>query len=400
LPSRLRFTASGASDNLIASYFFAKQLIMTVLRIAVLLVPVLAILSACGGPAEEPPPPPIRPVKLFTVEGAGGSALRRFPGAISASQRAELSFRVNGVLQEILVKEGDKVKQGQVLAKLDPTDYRIRLSDRQATFDNAEKNFIRAKELIQDGTISQSDYDRVEANFRTSQAALALARQELTYTELKAPFAGSIGRRDVDNFEEIQPKQPIFQLQNVDQLDVAIDMSENLVRSVRQPDQAGNTRDSREVAAYASFEEKAGEKFPLEIREVATKADPQTQTFRVTFTMQQPKNFAVLPGMTANVFLDLSRVISTDTAKWVPISAVVADSGLDAQVWVLDDQTMTVSARPVQIGRMSGRNIEVSSGLVGGEEIVSVGAAYLAEGMQVSRMILTEQAEPRADDPS
>lgn len=376
---------------------------MDILRNTVLTVSMIATLYACGGPQEEQPPPPVRPVKLFTVEGTEGAALRRFPGAISASQRAELSFRVNGVLQEIPVKEGDKVTKGQVLAKLDPTDYKIRVSDRQATFDKVSKNFDRAKELIQDGTISQSDYDQVEANFRTSQAALKLAKQELAYTELKAPFAGSIGRRDVDNFEEIQSKQAIFQVQNVDQLDVAIDLSENLVRSLRRSEQAGSVSESdasRVVDAYASFEGKEGDKFPLNVKEVSTKADAQTQTFRVTFTMPQPKDFAVLPGMTANVFLDLSRVISADTAKWVPISAVVADSGLDAKVWILDDKTMTVSAHPVKIGRMSSGNIEVSSGLVGGEEIVSVGAAYLAEGMQVSRMILTEQAEPRADDPS
>jgi RND family efflux transporter MFP subunit len=392
-----------ASDNLAASDLFEKPLIMTVLRNALLLVSVFATLSACGGTQEEPPPPPVRPVKLFTVEGAGGEALRRFPGAISASQRAELSFRVNGTLQKILVKEGDRVKKDQVLARLDPTDYKIRVSDRQATFDKASKNFARAKELIQDGTISQSDYDRVEANFRTSEAALKLANQELAYTELRAPFTGAIGRREVDNFEEVQAKQAIFQLQNVDQLDVAIDLSENLVRSIRRAEQAGSVSESqasRVVESYASFEGKEGDKFPLTIKEVSTKADPQTQTFRVTFTMPQPKDFAVLPGMTANVFLDLSQVISTDTAKWVPISAVVADSELDARVWVLDDKTMTVTERAVKIGRMSGGNIEVSSGLVGGEEIVSVGAAYLAEGMQVSRMILTEQAEPRADDPS
>jgi len=376
---------------------------MTVFRNTVLTVSMIATLFACGGPQEEQPPPPVRPVKLFTVEGTEGAALRRFPGAISASQRAELSFRVNGVLQKILVKEGDKVKKGQVLARLDPTDYKIRVSDRQATFDSTEKNFKRAKELIEDGNISQTDYDQVEANFRTSEAALALAKQELAYTQLKAPFAGSIGRRDVDNFEEVQSRQAIFQLQNVDRLDVAIDLSESLVRSVRLAEKAGNASESEAasvVEAYASFEGKEGDKFPLKVKEVATKADTQTQTFRVTFTMPQPKNFRVLPGMTANVFLDLSRVTSTDTAKWVPIGAVVADSGLDARVWVLDDKTMTVSALPVKIGRMSGRNIEVNSGLVGGEEIVSVGAAYLAEGMKVSRMILTEQAAPRADDPA
>ena len=79
-----------------------------------------------------------------------------------------------------VVKEGDKVKQGQVLAQLDPTDYNIRVSDRQATFDKTEKNFNRAKELVQDGAISQSDYDQVEANFRSSEAALKLGAPAAT----------------------------------------------------------------------------------------------------------------------------------------------------------------------------------------------------------------------------
>jgi RND family efflux transporter MFP subunit len=376
---------------------------MIVLRNTLLAATLVATLSACSGTEEASLPAPVRPVKLFTVEGDAGGAIRRFPGAISASQRAELSFRVNGVLQKILVNEGDQVKKGQVLASLDPTDYRIRLKDRQATFDNADKNFKRGKELIADGNISKLDFDRLEANFRTSEAALALAQQELAYTELRAPFAGSIGRRDVDNFEEIRSNQAIFQLQNVGQLDVAVDLSENIVRSLvprEKTDSVSESSNAAAVAAYASFEGKEAVQFPLRMKEAASKADSQTQTFRVTFTMPQPEAFAVLPGMTASVFLDLSRVTSTDTAKWIPVSAVVADSGLDAEVWVLDDSTMTVSARPVTIGRMSGSNIEVSSGLVGGEEIVSVGAAYLAEGMQVSRMILTEQAAPRADDPS
>ena len=96
----------------------------------------------------------------------------------------------------------------------------------------------------------------------------------------------------------------------------------------------------------------------------------------------------------------MSQVISTDTAKWVPISAVVADSELDARVWVLDAETMTVHSRPVEIGRMSGNRIEVRGGLEGGEEIVAVGAPYLAEGMKVTRMEQSEQAVPRADDPN
>jgi multidrug efflux pump subunit AcrA (membrane-fusion protein) len=156
---------------------------------------------------------------------------------------------------------------------------------------------------------------------------------------------------------------------------------------------------TRPIQAYARFEGRSDEQFPLQPKEIATQADQQTQTFRATLTMDAPETFTVLPGMTASVTLDMSQVVDKEGIKWVPVRAVQADSGLEARVWELDPDTMTVSARSVEIGRMSGRMIEVVDGLEGGEEIVAVGAPYLAEGMKVTRMRRTEQAVPREDDP-
>lgn len=360
-----------------------------------------SLLAGCGGEAEVPPPQS-RPVKVFTVEGPGSDALRNFPGSVRASERADLSFRVGGVLQEMLVREGEDVEQGQLLARLDPTDFKITLEDRQATFDNAERNFQRAQELITDGNISKLDYDRMEANFRTSRAALTQARQDLEYTELRAPFTGTIGRREVDNFEEVVAKQTIFRFQNVANVDIMIDLPESLVRSLapsqRDRERLPGSEIEQTVPSYASFEGRPDSNFDLLLKEVATKADPQTQTFRVTLTMPQPDQFNVLPGMTANVTVDFSRLMSADYSKWVPITAVQADGGLDAVVWMIDPDTMTVNSHPVKIGRMSGRRIEVTDGLDGGEEIVTVGAPYLSEGMRVTRMAKREQAEPREDE--
>ena len=137
----------------------------------------LLLITGCGGPEPEPPPPSSRPVRLFTVEGGSTEAVRSFPGRVDATQRAELGFRVGGQLQELLIKEGDLVEEGQVLARLDPTDYKIVLEDRQASYDNAARNFQRGQELIVDGNISRLDYDRMEAEFRTATAALSAAQQ-------------------------------------------------------------------------------------------------------------------------------------------------------------------------------------------------------------------------------
>ena len=111
------------------------------------LVLVYACLAACGVEQPAATGPVTRPVKIFVVDGTAKGAVRTFPGRVDAAQTAELAFRVSGQLQDILVREGDMVEAGQVLARLDPTDFRIVLEDRQASFDNARSNFERAREL-------------------------------------------------------------------------------------------------------------------------------------------------------------------------------------------------------------------------------------------------------------
>jgi len=367
---------------------------------------ILAVLLT-GCSAEEPAAdgPSSRPVKIFTVAGGTADGMRRFPALVDASKRAELAFRVSGKLQEILVREGDLVENDQLVAQLDPTDYQIIVDDRQATFENASRNFKRAQELIVDGNISRLDFDRMEAEFKTTQAALSQAQRDLDYTQLHAPFAGRIAQRTVENFEEVLAKQTVFYLQDLSSLDVIIDLPESVVRSirgstVRESVSARDAQTSEQLEAWVNFDDRAGTQFPLTIKEVATKADSQTQTFKVTFTMESPRDFNVLPGMTAQVQLDMAKIMVEDSSRWIPVRAVQADSGLTPRVWILDEQSMTVSSREVEIGRMSGSTIEIIGGLEGGEEIVAVGGPYLAEGMRVTRMPDREQAIPRADDPA
>jgi RND family efflux transporter MFP subunit len=363
---------------------------------------VCTLLAGCG---DAPPPLEYtgpRPVKLFIVDEGMGDEIRRFPATIEASRQAELSFRVTGQLGELPIREGDLVVEDQVIARLDPTDYEIALEDRQAAFDNAQRNFTRAKDLIGSGNISQLDYDRMEAEFRSARAALSQAETNLGYTTMRAPFAGRVARRYVDNFEEVVAKQPVIYLQDSEMLDVIIAVPESIIRSVSAEEEAPLSETSLEessaaeqVRALASFEGYLNISFPLKIKEIATRADPDTQTFRLTFSMPQPREFTVLPGMTAQVDVDFSGLLIKDSLTWVPARAVQADEGLSPQVFVLDPAAMVVRSRAVDIGRMSGDMIEILAGLEGGEEIVAVGAEYLSDGMEVSRLPLSEQAVPR-----
>lgn len=350
---------------------------------------------------SEPPPPDtteiIRPVKSYLVETTANSGIRTFPARIDAGRRAELSFRVAGILKQLPVKEGDKIEVGQLVAALDPADLQLVYKDRKVRFDTAKRNFTRARELIKNGNISKVDYDKLEAEYKSADAALQAAQQDLEHTRLTAPFSGRIARRHIETFEEVQAKQPIVDLQDTSELEVKFDVPESLLRGIKaEGDDNDKARD--QVTVTASFDNLPGASFPLTFREITTRADERTQTFQVTYLMPELEKATILPGMTATVTVDLSRVNESDMPHTVPASAIVGDYKLDPQAWVIDEQSMTVQPRPVKVGRLLGENIEVFDGLKAGERIVTAGTPFLVEGMKVRLMPDREQAVQRRDD--
>ena len=112
---------------------------------------------ACSEPPPEPSASAERLVKSMVVAPPAGKGIRNFPGRVDSAYKAELSFRVNGKLDRLLVSEGEVVKQGQLLAELDKTDFEIVQRDRQATWDRADKDYVRAKDLVGKGVISTRD---------------------------------------------------------------------------------------------------------------------------------------------------------------------------------------------------------------------------------------------------
>jgi RND family efflux transporter MFP subunit len=358
-----------------------------------------SLLSACS----EPPPPPTkevaRPVKTYLIEDTGGGGIRSFPARIDAGQKAELAFRVSGKITKLTAKEGDRVEQGQVIASLDPTDYQIKYNNQKASFDNAKKNFNRAKDLVKKGNISKMDFDRLEAEYKSATSALESAQQNLDYTKLTAPFSGILARRHIQAFEEVQAKQAIFDLQDLAQLEVKFDVPESIVRRVDRVDnEHGAQSDEKPIPTFVYFSDNPQKRYPIKFREVSTQADDKTQTFEVTYTMDEIEGATILPGMTATVIADLSSLSGEEIIHSVPSSAIVGDYKLDPTAWVIDETTMTAKPRPVKVGRMMGDRIEIFEGLESGERIVTAGTPFLTDGMKVIPMAEREQATPRPDD--
>lgn len=350
----------------------------------------------CSKEEESAPPEVIRPVKTMKVSSGADFAGLTLPGRVRAAQRVELAFKeVGGRLIELPIagREGQEVKEDELLARIDPRDFQTslrnvqgRLKEAIASLDLANAQYDRVKRIQKQdpGAISGAEIDRrreavnmMEGRIKSLRAEVAAARDQLSYTYLKAPFAGLIAKRYVDNFQDVKPKQQILALEDISHVEILIDVAENVMAIERSG--SGDA-----LTAVAEFPTAPGRKFPLELKEYATRADSATQTYQVVLKMPQPDEISILPGMTATVTVSLGRTAEIDRLVVIPAIAVLAEPDGRSFVWVVDTDAMTVKKQEVKVGMISGsENIDVADGLKGGETIAVAGILQLQEGMKV-----------------
>lgn len=340
---------------------------------------VLALIACSEAPAQQETTTTVQPVKLFTVGSANNERYREFPAIIEAAQVAQVAFRVAGEITEFPGQPGVQVKQGDLIAKLDPTDYQLVVDQAQARFELANAQYQRTKNLVDEGVISPQQFDEVKANLEVSRANLDTAKANLNYTELRAPFAGTIAHIFVENFETVQPQRPIATLQMNDAIDISINVPEQLFARVQR------RTDYQPDVIFTAQPEKT---FKAQLKEWDSTADPATNTYKVVFTMPTPTEFNVLPGMSAVVRFDASAVSTRpNQGVYVPTSAVFSETTEAPQaaprVWVYDAQSEQVQQRKITTGSVTGSTIEVIDGLREGEQVVVAGVHALHEGQKV-----------------
>jgi RND family efflux transporter MFP subunit len=397
------------------------------------------LLAAGCAPPAAPPSDVVRPVKTTVVAAGGETHVRTFPGKVEASRRVELAFQVAGLLVKFPVREGQKVAKGEVIGQLRQDEFQARLKSLQGQLDqaragltalragerpeermrreagvraaaarlaNARAEYDRDARLLRSRAVSREEYDRSRAAFRVAeeehQAALqmlekgAVAREEeieakeaavrglearvveanlqLQDSTLRAPYDGVIAQRFVEQGQNVQAKQPVVKFQDVDEIEVAVDVPEVVM--------AADLRAADVVQMLAEFSGAPGLQFPVQIREVGQRADPQTQTFRVRAAMKAPPDVNLLPGMTAQVTVTYRRARVLGDRILAPVSAVFKDAGGEQVAWVVGPDG-TVSRRPVKLGEATGGRVEVVEGLQPGDRIAVAGVTFLREGMKV-----------------
>jgi len=330
-------------------------------------------LVSCGKEEKEVAREVVRPVKMITVTSGEDVMKRSYPGKVRASRRVDLAFRVSGPLIELSAEEGQEVAQGQLIARILPRDFQTELDKAKARALEAEQQYRRYRDLYIRKQVSKADFDKYKSQRDIAKARQKEARDALGDSYLRAPFSGVIAKRYVENYQEVQAKEPIISLQDISEVEVLVDVPELIIATIRK---------QGSIKAVAEFAANPGTQYPLSLKEFSTEADPQTQTYRVTLLMQQPEAINVLPGMTANVVGTLQ--LETADEFVIPAIAVFADEAGAPHVWIVDRTSMTVHRRKVTTGRLAGEgSIQIIDGLKSGETIAVSGVSHLSEGMKV-----------------
>jgi RND family efflux transporter MFP subunit len=341
---------------------------------------VLALLGACK--EDAPKAVEIRPVRTEVVDPKPIDDDRQAVGEIKPRQESDIGFRISGKLIFRAVDIGVSVKKGDLLARLDDTEYQARLRSAEAEIASAEAVLVEAdaaegrlRQLLSSGTTTRANYDVAVKNQRGAQAKLesarasaSLSRDQLGYTELRADFDGIVTSVAAEPGQVVNAGQMVVKLAKPDEKDGVFAIAESAFR--------GRPENERPevVVALLSNPNVSTEGV---VREISPVADPATRTYQVKVTLRSPPE-----GMRFGSSV-LGRLKTTTAPVVVLPGSALFDKGGKPAVWIYQAATTSVVLKPVVVARYEADRVVISEGLSKGEIVVTAGVNRLREGQKV-----------------
>ena len=344
------------------------------------LAALVTTLVACS--KAEAPQEPLRSVKLITVAGSDLNLGGEYSAEVRARVESRLGFRVGGKLVQRPAEPGQRVAAGQLLALVDAQDFQLaaqaaqaQVSAAQSQRDLAAAEFKRFEALKAQNFISGAELERREASLKAADAALSQAKAQAQaqgnqagYARLTASHAGVITAVEAEVGQVVSAGQPVLRLAHDGPRDAVFAVSESAIMAIKM----GQSMQATVLST--------GQTVQGTVREVAASADPVTRTYAVKLALAP--GVALPLGATLNVRAPGVSDAAVSAIK-LPTSAL-REEGQGTAVWVLDEATMTVNSQVVQLGRVDGNEVVVSSGLKPGQKVVSAGVHVLSPGQKVT----------------
>ncbi|MCG9648166.1 efflux RND transporter periplasmic adaptor subunit [Vibrio brasiliensis] len=334
----------------------------------------LTMLTACMPETEHRPLNPLV-VDTFTVAEATDTQFRTFNGQVMPAELTPLAFRLDGEITSMLVKEGDVVTKGQIIAVLDDTKARQKLVDAQARYELALKQVKRGQELRSNKMISDSELDELSANFELAKANLGAAQASMEYMRLKAPFDAVVSSVDKKKHENVSPGEQVVSVYQSGEVYVKIEVSDSVLAMLDPQAQAQNYQPTATFAGHDLS-------YKVTYLEHTSELHPNSQTYELWLKMPQVEQ-SVLPGTSAKVSVDLAKAgLTSYQAYQVPMTSI--DSGKQSQdfyIWKLQDGAAHRVA--INIDQITGNGALVSNGIEQGDVLINSNLRKLREGMLI-----------------
>ena len=307
------------------------------------------------------------PVEVAPVMRRTISSFIETNGTLEAENEVDLVARTSAPIVELLAEEGDAVREGQVLARLDEVEYRADVEIARVALNEGRLAFYRAKKLKEENLISPENYEQALSTFETARARFAASQIQLGYTEIKAPFGGLIVARYVKLAEQVSPNTPLFRISDFDPLLCPVQVPERDLPHLHLGQ-----------SAYVRVEPYPDERFDAGVLRLSPVIDAATGTMKVTLEVRSRGRLR--PGMFARVFIETA---TRPDALVIPKSALSLESIGDT-VFVADGDL--ASRREVELGFQEGDFVEVVSGVAEDESVIVVGQDGLSDGTPIQVM--------------
>ncbi|SFN01132.1 efflux RND transporter periplasmic adaptor subunit [Dokdonella immobilis] len=335
----------------------------------------IAALAGCSGgsapapktaaAAEKTAAEEGQPVETARVEQGDLTARYAATATLQAEHEAKIVSEVPGTVLELLVEEGDSVRKGQLLARVDATHSRLQLREAEADLQRRKNDVDRGEKLLARKLIAATSHDQAESEYAVRRAEVALARVVVAKSEIRAPFDGVVTRRWIKQGQLLAANDPVF--------DVA-DFSD-LRADLRVPE-----RDAVALAAGQpvdfTVDALGSRHFDARIERVAPVVDRESGTVKVTVRVDN-RDRSLRPGLFTRMdiaFLHLANAVL------IPKTAVLGSRDAEIAYVIVDGKAQRT---PIRTGYESGKRIQVLDGVSAGAEVVVTGHAALTDGALV-----------------
>lgn len=306
------------------------------------------------------------PVEVNDVTRGDISAYYSNTATLEAVEEATIVAKVRGLVQELMVEEGDYVRAGQVIAKIEDDQYRIESERAKATLDRLYNDYQRNKELFDRDLLAAELYENSRYEYESQKAAYDLAELNYEHTNIKSPINGVISERFIKVGNMIGTDQQAFQVTDFDPIQANLFIPEHERSKIKAGQRA-------EMLADAI----PGQVFTGRVERISPTIDPQTGTFKVTVYLDDNQDM-LRPGMFGRVKIVYDTRMNT---KMIPKSAIMSEDEIQS-VFVIKDSL--AFRKIITTGYVNGSSIEVIDGLDDGEMVVTTGQGSLTDSTRVN----------------